>query len=98
MGGNDSRKTLPLVARFADIWNGQWLSPQAFRECSDHLDTLLMEAKHPPQEVKRTLYSWLHFGSTPEDLQQALNWRRMVPELACLFSMGLSVYSELHPG
>lgn len=82
MGGNGIQRTLPLVARYADVWNGQWLSPQAFQERSACLDECLLEAGRSPREVKRTLYSWLHFGHTMEELDQVLIWRHTFPELA----------------
>src|SRR2546421_8685127 len=40
IGGNGPKRTLPLVVRFADIWNGNFLSPAAFEERSVMLDQL----------------------------------------------------------
>ena len=34
VGGNGQRRTLPLAARFADEWNGVYLSADGFRERS----------------------------------------------------------------
>ena len=31
IGGNGPKRTLPLVARYADMWNGVFLSPEGFR-------------------------------------------------------------------
>src|SRR5215831_9387508 len=44
IGGNGAKRTLPLVVRFADIWNGNFLSPEAFEERSITLDQLLRTA------------------------------------------------------
>src|SRR5438105_5577130 len=38
IGGNGIKRTLPLVVRYADIWNAVSLSPAAFREHSAALD------------------------------------------------------------
>ena len=82
IGGNGVKRTLPLVARYADIWNGQLLTPQEFQEHSTRLDILLSERGRLPHSVKRTLYSWLYFGRTMEELDQVLNRSRGFPKLA----------------
>jgi F420-dependent oxidoreductase-like protein len=82
IGGSGLHRTLPLVARYADIWNGQLLTPAEFQERSSRLDILLSEVGRPRHSVRRTLYCWLHFGRTMEELDQALNWRHEDPELA----------------
>lgn len=82
IGGNGLQRTLPLVARYADVWNGQLLTPQEFQERSARLDVLLSEVGRSPDSVKRTLYGWLHFGRTMEELDQVLSWRQEFPELA----------------
>ena len=58
------------------------LAPQEYREHSARLDVLLSEQGRPQQSVRRTLYCWLHFGRTMEELDQVLNWRHEEPELA----------------
>ena len=82
IGGNGRHRTLPLVARFADSWNGQMLTPEEFQERSARLDVLLSEVGRPRHSVRRTLFCWLHFGRTMEELDQVLNWRHEIPELA----------------
>ena len=82
IGGNGLQRTLPLVARYAEVWNGQLLTPQEFQERSARLDVLLSEVGRSRDSVKRTLYGWLHFGRTMEELDQVLSWRHEFPELA----------------
>lgn len=55
VGGNGSKRTLPLVARYADIWNCQVASANLFAERSALLDDLLRAEGRQPGEVKRTL-------------------------------------------
>ncbi len=81
IGGSGPHRTLPLVARYADIWNGQLLTPEEFQERSALLDVFLSEVGRPRHSVRRTLYCWLHFGRTMEELDQVLNWRHEFPEL-----------------
>lgn len=67
IGGNGVKRTLPLVARYANIWNGTFLSPDKFRELSAVLDTLLQEVGRKPSDVKRTMMHTATFGSdTPQ--------------------------------
>jgi F420-dependent oxidoreductase-like protein len=82
IGGNGRKRTLPLVARYADIWNGQMITPSEFQEHSARLDVLLAEVGRPLDSVRRTLFGWLHFGQTMEELDQVLSWRHEEPELA----------------
>ncbi len=63
IGGNGLKRTLPLVARFADIWNGTFLSPDAFKEHCTTLDGLLQEVGRKPGDVKRTMMHSASFGA-----------------------------------
>jgi len=82
IGGNGQKRTLPLVARYADIWNGTFLSPDAFREHSAHLDELLEEAGRQPGSVRRTIMHTLLFGNDMAAVDKRLNWRHNDPNLA----------------
>lgn len=82
IGGNGPKRTLPLVARFANIWNGLSLTPEAFRQRSQLLDELLLGQMRQPDEVKRTMMTTLYFGRDMEELDRRLSWRMDVPELA----------------
>lgn len=55
VGGNGPKRTLPLVARYADIWNCQVASAELFSERSALLDDLLRAEGRQPGEVKRSL-------------------------------------------
>jgi F420-dependent oxidoreductase-like protein len=72
IGGNGPRRTLPLAARYADEWNGVFLSPDAFRERSATLDGLLRDAGRQPADVRRTLMTGVFFGRDREALGQKL--------------------------
>jgi F420-dependent oxidoreductase-like protein len=82
IGGNGPKRTLPLVARYADIWNGNFLSPEAFLERSVTLDQLLRAAGRNPSEVKRTVMLSLSFGRDTAELDHRLSWRRDHPQYA----------------
>jgi len=82
IGGNGPRRTLPLVARYADIWNTIMLSPGEFRERSALLDKLLIDAGRQPGDVKRTLMKRVDFGRDKAELDRRLSWRSADPALA----------------
>ena len=82
IGGNGPKRTLPLVVRFAGIWNGNFLSPAAFEEHSVTLDQLLRAAGRNPSEVKRTLMLSLTFGRDLIELDRSLSWLQDNPDYA----------------
>jgi len=82
IGGNGPKRTLPLVVRYADIWNGNFLSPEAFLERSVILDQLSRAAGRNPSEVKRTVMLSLTFGRDMAELDRRLSWRRDSPQYA----------------
>ncbi len=69
IGGNGPRRTLPLVARYADEWNGVFLSPERFAELSFRLDELLEESGRSPEEVRRTLMTRVVFGRSEAEVE-----------------------------
>ncbi|MBM4418493.1 MAG: LLM class flavin-dependent oxidoreductase [Chloroflexi bacterium] len=54
IGGAGPLRTLPLTAKYADIWNVGPRAPEAFRESSDLLSDLLVKAERQPGDVRRT--------------------------------------------
>ncbi|GAC1363114.1 MAG: LLM class F420-dependent oxidoreductase [Ktedonobacteraceae bacterium] len=82
IGGNGVKRTLPMVVRYANIWNGVFLSPAEFRTTSATLDTLLQEAGRKPTDVQRTLMHTLTFARDEQEIDQRLNWRHDDPDLA----------------
>jgi F420-dependent oxidoreductase-like protein len=82
IGGNGPKRTLPLVVRYANIWNGNFLSPVAFLERSVTLDQLLRASGRNPSEIKRTVMLSLTFGRDMAELDRHLSWRRGNPQYA----------------
>jgi F420-dependent oxidoreductase-like protein len=52
IGGQGPRRTLPLVARYADVWHA-WGSPNSLREVNARLDELAAEAGREPSSIMR---------------------------------------------
>src|SRR5689334_14266643 len=82
IGGNGPKRTLPLAARHANIWNAVSLTPDAFREHSIILDKLLHTAGREPGEVRRTMMTGLFFGRDMDELDRRLSWYHDRPEFA----------------
>ena len=84
VGGRGPRRTLPLVARYADIWNGQSLSPEGVRERAALLDGLLHAAGRRPGDVRRSLTTPVVCGRTPAELERRLRGARRLAGWATL--------------
>jgi alkanesulfonate monooxygenase SsuD/methylene tetrahydromethanopterin reductase-like flavin-dependent oxidoreductase (luciferase family) len=52
IGGTGPTRTLPLAARFADVWHA-FGTPNSLREASARLDTLAAEAGRDPASIMR---------------------------------------------
>jgi len=52
IGGTGPRRTLPIVAKYADVWHG-FGSPNSLREASERVDQLAVEAGRQPSDIKR---------------------------------------------
>jgi len=52
VGGSGPRRTLPLVARYADVWHA-WGSPNSLQETNRRLDDLAAEAGRDPFSIMR---------------------------------------------
>lgn len=62
IGGNGKKRTLPLVAKYANEWNGLLMKPEEFSKLNTHLDKLLEEQGREPESVKRSLMTGCVFG------------------------------------
>ncbi len=70
IGGTGPRRTLPLVARYADIWDAGFLAPDVFRERSALLDQLLQGAGRTPGDVKRSVTVPVFCGHSMAELDR----------------------------
>ena len=52
IGGDGPKRTLPLVARYADVWHS-WGSPNSLREANERVDQLATEAGRDPASIMR---------------------------------------------
>ena len=78
IGGKGPKRSLPLVARYADIWNTDSLSPNEVLERSILLDELLYKAGRQPKDVKRTANVRLFCGRDLAELEQRIRGLRHI--------------------
>jgi alkanesulfonate monooxygenase SsuD/methylene tetrahydromethanopterin reductase-like flavin-dependent oxidoreductase (luciferase family) len=83
VGGSGPKRTLPLAARYADIWNCIWQTPQDFIERSTLLDELLLKNNRQPGDVRRTMMLIVICYRDSADLDRRLaHIRTALPEFA----------------
>lgn len=84
IGGHGPRRTLPLVARYADIWNVNTKALPEVRERAVLLDRLLLEAGRRPEDVRRTVNAPVICGRTEAELEHRMRGVRRYPAFAAL--------------
>ena len=82
IGGTGPKRTLPLVARFADVWNGVFISPADYKERQATLNDLLRSTGRQPRDVRRTVMCGSYFARDEAELDRLLAFRAQRPELA----------------
>lgn len=55
IGGNGPTKTLPLAARYANEWNGVYVTPEKYRELNTLLDQLCAQNNRNPHDIARSV-------------------------------------------
>ena len=68
LGGKGPQRTLPLVARYADLWNCELGTPQEFQQLSARLDDLLISRGRALSDVRRTILIPVLCYHTPQEL------------------------------
>lgn len=72
IGGSGPRRTLPLVARYADVWHA-WGSPNSLREANARVDELAAENGRDPASIQRA--SSLSLDDLDTARRHAGKWR-----------------------
>lgn len=72
IGGNGPKRSLPLVARYADEWNAVSTPAPRFHELSARLDELLEREGRDPTSVRRSMMTNMVYGRDEEELSRKL--------------------------
>jgi len=74
IGGSGQKRTIPLVAEFANEWNGNAISAEQYRATNAVLNELLDRRGRPRNAVKRSTVLQVNFAKDDAD------WRQMKAE------------------
>lgn len=77
IGGNGEKRTLPLVAQYADEWNGVFLPPARYAELNRRMTTLLEAAGRDPKSVRRSLMTQVNFGRSDTEVKELVAGRAL---------------------
>ena len=80
IGGNGEKRTMSLVAKYADEWNAVFLPLAEFARLSARLNGLLRETGREPHSVKRSMMTGLRYGRTKKELDAQLSARNQTVE------------------
>lgn len=83
IGGNGPRKTLPLVARYANEWNAVYITAAEFRKLNAKLDQLIKDYGRDPSDLKRSLMTGCVFARQEKQVREKVSARtkgRYIPE------------------
>jgi alkanesulfonate monooxygenase SsuD/methylene tetrahydromethanopterin reductase-like flavin-dependent oxidoreductase (luciferase family) len=72
IGGSGPRRTLPLVAKYADVWHS-WGTPNSLRDANARIDQLAIEAGRDPASIMRA--SSLSLDDLETARKHASKWR-----------------------
>ena len=73
IGGNGPKRTLPLVAKYADEWNAVYPKLDAYGDLTARLNELLATEGRKSTDVKRTVMSRLLIGRDDEQLAKKID-------------------------
>ncbi|OGO12331.1 MAG: LLM class F420-dependent oxidoreductase [Chloroflexi bacterium RBG_16_47_49] len=75
IGGNGEKRTLPLIARFAQEWNALLLPPEDVSRLNTQLNEYIKIQGRQPQEVRRSLMTGCVFAINQNEVEQKVKQR-----------------------
>jgi F420-dependent oxidoreductase-like protein len=73
IGGNGAKRTLPLVAKYAQEWNAVFIDQATYKERAATLDALLADEGRAKTDVKRSLMTRIIYGNTDAEVSARLS-------------------------
>ena len=99
IGGNGEKRTLPLVARFADEWNGLYISFSEYTRRNELLDELVEKQGRDPESIRRSVMIGCEFGRDDAEVKSLVEDRtggnRTADELREKFGMAVGTASQI---
>jgi F420-dependent oxidoreductase-like protein len=75
IGGNGERRTLPLVAKYAEEWNGVFIPAARYAELNQHLNQLIVAEGRDPKSVRRSIMTNVLFGRDDAEVKKKVGDR-----------------------
>jgi F420-dependent oxidoreductase-like protein len=75
IGGNGPKRTLPLVAKYAEEWNAVYIPPGEILQRNSELDTLILDQGRQPSDIRRSLMTGCIFGRDSAEVNQKVKNR-----------------------
>lgn len=75
IGGNGPKRTLPLVAKYADEWNAVFIKPDLYSARAQLLDAMVADYGREPSDIKRSLMTLCVYREKETDLRAYLDGR-----------------------
>ncbi|KAA3648635.1 MAG: TIGR03560 family F420-dependent LLM class oxidoreductase [Chloroflexi bacterium] len=75
IGGNGPKRTLPLVAKYAQEWNSLFLTAEGFAELNSQLDQMLENEGRQSSDVRRSMMNGLEYGRDDADVRERVEKR-----------------------
>ncbi|MBX3066692.1 MAG: LLM class F420-dependent oxidoreductase [Anaerolineae bacterium] len=76
VGGKGPKRTLPMVAKYAQEWNAVFLPADEIKRLTGVLDDILQQHNRQPADVKRSLMTGVILGRSDADIQRILSEER----------------------
>jgi F420-dependent oxidoreductase-like protein len=99
IGGNGFHRTLPLVIRFADEWNGLYTSMDEYARRNKRLDELAEANGRDPSSIKRSMMIGCEFGRDDAEVRSLVKKRtggnRTADELRESFGLAVGTASQV---
>ncbi len=70
IGGMGKKVTLPLAAKFADEWNGLYMTPTKFNEYNEYFDELVLSEGRSSVEVSRSMLTACIYAKSKKELSE----------------------------
>jgi F420-dependent oxidoreductase-like protein len=99
IGGNGEKRTMSLVAKYADEWNAVFLPPQELIRLNHRLDEFLKGIGREPKSVRRSMMAGLLFGRMQKKLDEQLSDRHQsadeLRKRGVIVGVGEQVFEQL---
>lgn len=97
IGGNGPRRTLPLVARYADEWNAVFVTAERFAGLNATLDQEIEKAGRTPGDVRRSVMTRVVLAKDDTEARNKLDGRdpRELRDRGALIGNGSAIVDAL---